>query len=123
MKNSTPWLYALASALGIFIFYSDAVITATNDDGSKFTLMFLVASGFIMGCLQPARAWRWALAVGLWMPLLYIAAKAFHFVPIGSSTYGKLLLFVPIGIIPALIGSYAGALLRTLILPPTKQTS
>jgi hypothetical protein len=122
MKNTTPWLYALASALGIFVFYSDAVITASNDDGPKFTLIFLAASGFIMGCLQPVKAWRWAVAVGIWLPVLYIASKAFHLVPVGSSSYAKLLIFVPIGLIPAAIGSYAGALLRRLVLPPAGQT-
>src|SRR5579862_2797547 len=118
MKKIDALFYLLASALGALIFYTDAVILAKNDDGAKFTLMFLVFSGFIMGSLQPKNAWRWSLAIGLWLPILYTAAKAFGFVPVGPSSYAQLLIFIPIGLIPTAVGSYAGALLRKFVLPP-----
>jgi len=70
-----------------------------DDTGITVGLLVLVCAGF--GALQPARAWLWALAVGIWLPLVEIALT------------GHLGSLVAIAI--AFAGAYAGALARRLV--------
>jgi hypothetical protein len=39
-------------------------------DDTQFVAMFLLLFGFILGFAQPRRAWRWAVIVGLPIPIV-----------------------------------------------------
>lgn len=72
-----------------------------DDTGVLAGLVFLSAGVF--GALAPQKPWRWALAVGLWIPLAGIAR---------DGNTGALLALVI-----AVIGAYLGAAVRRLISP------
>jgi hypothetical protein len=91
-------LVVAALALGLLIAYVDA---RPNWDDTGVTALALVASCGLWGFLGPGRPWMWALAAGVWTPVLGIAL---------ANNYGSLLA-LPV----AFAGAYAGmALRRTL---------
>jgi hypothetical protein len=66
----------------------------TWDDTGVTVLALLVTAG-LLGLISPGRPWKWALAVGMWLPLVEMIL-----------THQAALLFV---LIVPLIGAYAGA--------------
>jgi hypothetical protein len=94
----------LAVTAGLVIAWVDSRPT-WDDAGITAGMLFLMAALF--GALRPARAPVWALAVGVWVPLLGIVLH---------HNFGSLLA---LGV--AFFGAYAGALARrALALPGTK---
>lgn len=63
-------LMPLALIVGLLIALVDSS-PGWDDTGVSAAAVF--ASCGILGALHPARAWQWALAVGLWIPALSIA--------------------------------------------------
>lgn len=70
------------------------------DDTGVTAAALLTVCG-LLGVLRPRRALVWALAVGLWIPALEIAAR------LGNPNYGSLLALTF-----CLAGAYTGALAR-----------
>lgn len=71
----------------------------------------LFVFGFVLGALRPARAWLWALLLGLCMPLSLAVARWRQVDaawPIGWRNVAESALAV----VPALLGAYGGALGR-----------
>jgi hypothetical protein len=98
MKPS-DWLLLLgALAVGLAVSLVDAS-PGWDDTGVSAAAMLLVAAAF--GAARPARAWLWALAVGLWVPALNIAVR-------GNPA-------ALLALIPALLGAFAGAGARRLL--------
>lgn len=93
-------LLPTALALGLFIAYVDS---RPNWDDTGLTALALFASCSLWGALAPNRAWLWALAIGLWIPIYGIAS---------ASNYGSLL-----AIVFAFSGAYAGMACRRTLLP------
>ncbi len=92
---------ALALALGALIAWVDS---GPNWDDAGITALALFAVCGAFGYASPRRPWRWALAVGLWVPLLGIwRARSF-----GSS----------LALLVALAGAYAGMAVRRMLAPP-----
>jgi hypothetical protein len=89
----------IALMLGALIALVDA--SPGWDDTGVSAAMLLSASGLV-GALHPARAWLWALAVGVWIPLLGIALH-------GSATPVAGII-LPLAF--ALGGAYTGAFVR-----------
>jgi hypothetical protein len=58
----------------------------------------------VFGAARPSRPWRWALAVGLWVPVLGLVIR---------HNPGAL-----IALVPAVLGAYAGAGARRLLTRP-----
>jgi hypothetical protein len=94
-------LLVVALALGGVIAYVDS--RPTWDD-TGVTAGAIVISCGLLGAAGPSRPWLWALAVGLWIPLLAIMK---------SQNYGSLLVLAF-----AFAGAYAGMGLRRLVTPP-----
>jgi hypothetical protein len=92
-----PLLGLSAVVLGLLIAWVDTWPT-WDDTGITVAALFLACAGF--GAIRPAHAWRWALLVGIWIPLLNIALH---------QNYGSLLALVFAG-----LGAYAGAFARRL---------
>ena len=93
MKTMT--LFILATGLGACIAYVDSRPT-WDDSGVTAGAVFLVAAAF--GFASPRWPWVWAIALGVWIPLLGI---------LGAGNYGSLL-----ALLFAFAGAYGGMLLR-----------
>lgn len=77
------------------------------------TLLVLLAMSFILGCLMPKGAWRWALMIAVVLPSAHLAALVLHGVyPNEGHPYiSRLMIFAPAAV-ACFIGGYTGALLR-----------
>src|SRR5712691_9745645 len=42
---------------------------APRSEELQFPLLLLIAFGFFAGFVQPRHAWRWALLLGIWIPI------------------------------------------------------
>lgn len=87
-------------------------------DADRLVLLLLVAGCFVCGTVRPTGAWRWALIVGLGIPLVMLVG---HGVPADSLSRRDVDLPLPAPLIPALLGAYSGALVRRLA-PQLKRT-
>lgn len=91
-------LLVVALAVGILIAYVDSL--PHWDDTGIAVLALLVSSG-LLGMLSPRRPWLWALAVGVWIPLVGLVVR-----------HDPTMLIV-LGF--PFIGAYAGMAVRLLL--------
>ena len=89
---------AIALVCGLLILWVDSR-PGWDDTGISVGMLLLVTT--ILGFLLPKRAWLWALAVGIWIPL---AAILVH------QNYAAIL-----ALIIAFFGAYAGALAHKVL--------
>jgi hypothetical protein len=93
------WLLLLgALTLGLALALVDAS-PGWDDTGVSAAAVLVVAAAF--GAARPARAWLWALAVGLWIPALGIVLR-------GDPA-------ALLALVPAVAGAFAGAGARRLL--------
>jgi len=107
-ESLRPWNRALliaAIAIGLAIAWVDS--RPTWDDAGVTAFGLMLASG-IFGLVAPRHPWRWALAIGIWIPL--------HAIVLGTSTAPWFTL--PIILAFPTAGAYGGKLVRHLIAPP-----
>jgi hypothetical protein len=76
------------------------------------TLSVVLAGSFVLGAIEPRRAWRWALLAGVFVPLSMIAAH-WRDMPGRLGWLGPLAILLVL-MIPGMIGAYSGALLRKI---------
>jgi membrane protein YdbS with pleckstrin-like domain len=86
---------AIAITLGLAIFWVDS---RPNWDDTGITALMILAVTTVLGMTIPRRAWSWALAVGIWIPLGSI---------LQHHGYTAIL-----ALIIAFAGAYVGALVR-----------
>jgi hypothetical protein len=96
-------LMPLALVLGLLIALVDSS-PGWDDTGVSAAVVF--TSCGTLAAVHPARAWEWALAVGLWIPAL------------GIALHGNYESWA--GLAVALAGAYAGKLVRRFAEPPTQ---
>ena len=94
----TKTLLVVAVLIGGFSTFVDSRPTWDDTGVLAFGILFSCA---LLGAFGPRRPWRWALAVGSWIPLYEISAHR---------GYSSLLA---LGF--ALAGAYAGAILRRIL--------
>ena len=96
--------FALAVAFGRV-----AVAVDLHNDEVQATLLVLLTAGFTLGAIWPARAWRWALVLGLSIPVgdHLLAQRP------GPINWGTV-----VAVVPALIGTYIGLGVRRMIADP-----
>ena len=84
-----------------------------NNDEPQAAVIIIVAFTALLGFIQPRKAWRWALIVGLGVPIVYLIATAlgYHSKSVGEPGWYASL----IALIPAFISTYCGVLLRKVI--------
>jgi hypothetical protein len=97
MKTSDSLLLVGALVVGLLLALVD-ISSGWDDTGVSAAAVFVAAAVF--GATRPSRAWLWALAVGLWIPVLGIVVRG---------NLGAL-----IALVPALLGALAGAAARRL---------
>ncbi|HSB65305.1 MAG TPA: hypothetical protein VLD65_01930 [Anaerolineales bacterium] len=109
MKKYLGWIcFFIAIIAAAFAGWVDF----NNDEPQAAVLVILVTTA-LLGWLFPVRAWLWAIIVGLGLPSMYLILRTlgYHpFSPPSPGWYASLL-----ALIPAFIGSYAGALGRVVI--------
>ncbi len=84
-----------------------------NNDEPQAAVIVIIAFTGLLGFLQPRKAWRWALIVGLGVPIVYLIATAlgYHAKSVGEPGWYASL----IALIPAFISTYCGVFLRKAI--------
>jgi hypothetical protein len=84
-----------------------------NNDEPQAAVIVIVVFAGLLGFLQPRKAWRWALIVGLGVPVVYLIATAlgYHARSVAEPGWYASL----IALLPAFISTYGGALLRKVI--------
>ena len=93
-------ILAIAVTAGLLLAVID---TRPNWDDSGVIAMAVLISSAALGVVSPARPWLWALAVGIWLPVLNIAL---------AGNFGSLLALAF-----AFAGAYAGAAARKTLAP------
>ena len=96
---------ALAVVLSLAVGWLDLHTTEVT-----VTILALLATGLLLGLLQPTAAWRWALVLALGLPVM----EAFGLLA-GLETPEPIRLDLRIALVAlafALAGSYLGALVR-----------
>jgi hypothetical protein len=92
------FLMPLALILGLLIALVD---TSPGWDDTGITASAIMIACGILGAVHPARAWQWALAIGLWIPVLGLVLHG-HYEPLAALAV-------------ALTGAYLGKLVRSTI--------
>jgi hypothetical protein len=95
----------LAVSMGLIITWVD---TRPSWDDSGISAGMVLLATALFGALFPARPWMWALAIGVWIPLVGI---------LQNQNYGSLLALAI-----AFMGAYAGALVRKALTSQGKTT-
>jgi hypothetical protein len=101
LMKTFDWLLLGALAVGLLLGLVDSS-PGWDDTGVSAAAVLVAAAAF--GAARPARAWLWALAVGLWIPALGIVVR---------DNPAAL-----IALVPALLGALAGAAARRLLARP-----
>jgi hypothetical protein len=96
---SNPWHWAAGILLGCVAAYVDLHVQSRRP---YVLLLFLVSA--VMGATEPRYTWRWALAVGLVLPVVVLITGYW-----GPYAYDRFDVFY--GLVPALAGAFLGAFL------------
>jgi hypothetical protein len=96
---------ALALALGLGTGWLDLHATEVT-----VTILALLASGFLLGLLQPAAAWRWALLLAVGLPIMELVGRVMHVQTPEPIRLDPRVALVALAF--ALVGCYAGVLVR-----------
>jgi hypothetical protein len=112
-------LSVLAVVLGLLIAYQD-VASPFGDDNAKVTLFLLIVSSGILAVIQPQQPWRWALAVGICLPLVHLVRHLLG-APAPDSgqmnSYMGIFILAVVSLMTCLVGSYCGSWLRRTVFP------
>jgi hypothetical protein len=91
------WLIVVAILVGWGITWLDSSL---NWDDTGITALLIVISTGLLGFFSPNRPWLWALAVGIWIPLVGVFIR---------HNFGGVLALVV-----AFIGAYCGMFIRRI---------
>jgi hypothetical protein len=99
-KRPQLWYHLLALFTGLVVGFIDL-----HSDEIQLPALLLLAFGFFLGFAQPKNAWRWALYLGIWVPIfgnlrIFIEGTPDKLI---SEGLGSLL-----ALLPAFLGVYAG---------------
>lgn len=97
------WLHLWTLFVGVLVGLMDVKATEV-----QLTVLLLLAFGFFAGFNQPRRAWRWALLLGVWVPIFAFIAMGVGLTQFRvEQQFGSL-----IALIPAFLGTYAGVVVK-----------
>ena len=107
------WLtLVLALAYGGLLAYIDL-----NSKEVQLPMACLLLFSFTLGVCQPKAAWRWAVLMGLSLPIGYFVAFAMNYRAVDAPRYPITLVVL---VIPALIAAYGGAWFGQLASPRSR---
>jgi cyanate permease len=84
-----------------------------NNNEPQAAVIVIIAFAGALGFAQPRKAWRWAIIVGLGVPIVYLIATAFGYQPKSPPEPGWYASLI--ALIPAFFSTYCGVLLRMAI--------
>jgi hypothetical protein len=102
--DSACW--ALGVAFGLLVGYVDY-----HSEEVQLPALLLLVFAFLLGFAQPKGAWRWALVVGVGVPLVHLLGRTLGY----PQPYPTDFSIVLLPLIFALAGTYAGALIHNLV--------
>ena len=98
-----------AALIGAFI---AGTVDFNNNEPQAAVIVIVVFAG-LLGFIQPRKAWRWAIIVGLGVPIVYLIATALGYHSKGAPEPGWYASLI--ALIPAFISAYGGVLIRKVI--------
>lgn len=105
-RQSDLPIYFLAALSGIATGWLDVAV-----DDLLFTALLVLITSMLLGVLRPRWPWRWAVMVGMSIPLTELAAYLIRTVkPTQAQVYGSFLT-----LLPGIAGAYGGAVVRGVI--------
>jgi cyanate permease len=102
-------LCIVTAIIGAFI---AGAMDFNNNEPQAAVIVIVVFAG-LLGFIQPRKAWRWAIIVGLGIPVVYLIATALGYHSKGAPEPGWYASLI--ALIPAFISAYCGVLLRKAI--------
>jgi hypothetical protein len=106
MKKSDALVYFFAVLLGI----SAGLLEITVGD-VLITSLFVLASTLALGFIRPQRAWRWIVVVGIFVPLIQLAA----YLLLAQRPYRAQIWESGLGFVTGIVGCYCGAFARKAV--------
>ena len=103
MRKSDLFIYLLAVLLGLCA----GILEITVND-LLMTAIFVMFSTMVLGFLRPRRAWRWILVVGIFVPVIRVAA----YLELTQRPYRAQIWESGLGFLTGIAGAYGGALAR-----------
>ncbi len=103
MPKSDALVYVFAVLLGL----SAGILEVTVGD-LLATALFVLVSTLVLGFLRPLRPWRWIAVVGVFVPLVRLAA----YLLLSQKPYRAQIWESGLGFVTGTAGSYCGALAR-----------
>jgi hypothetical protein len=98
--------YILAAFFGILAGWADVRI-----GDLLFTALLVLAPSILLGALRPSRPWRWAVVIGVLVPIIELLAYlVMTRKPYRAQIYESFLAFLP-----GFTGAYGGSLMRGVI--------
>jgi uncharacterized MnhB-related membrane protein len=103
MQRSDILIYFFAVLLGL----SAGLLEVTVGD-LLATALFVLISTMVLGFMRPRHPWRWTLVVGVFVPLMRLAA----YVVMTQKPYRAQIWESALGFVTGVAGAYGGALAR-----------
>ncbi|HKW18698.1 MAG TPA: hypothetical protein VJO35_14420 [Terriglobales bacterium] len=100
MQKSDILIYSVAVLLGIC-----AGLLEIKLDDVLLTSLFVLSSTLVLGFIRPRRAWRWALVIAPFVPLVELAAYIF----LRERLYRVQVWESVLGFVTGTVGCFAGA--------------
>ncbi len=98
--------YVFAVFAGVFAGWIDIKV-----GDLLFTALLVLAPCMMLGLMRPHRAWRWAVVVGICVPVVELLGYlALTQRPYRAQIYESFLAFLP-----GMVGSYGGAMLKQAV--------
>jgi hypothetical protein len=118
VRLSTVRVMGVASVLGLLIGVAD-VLSPFGDDSGQFSAFLLLVCSGVLGFARPYQAWRWAIAIGPWLPLTQLVCHALGWMnPGGHLLVSSVVVLLGFTVGVCLVGAYGGALARRALRPP-----
>jgi hypothetical protein len=117
MKNMTlsryRWQFdVMCIAIAVLGGFLAGAVDFNNNEPQAAVIVIVVFAG-LLGFIQPRKAWRWAIIVGVGIPVVYLIATALGYHSNGVPEPGWYASLI--ALIPAFISAYFGVLVRKAI--------
>lgn len=112
VKSQRMVLDVICTIMALMGGFAAGAVDFNNDEPQAAMLVIIVFTG-LLGFVQPRKAWRWAIIVGLGVPIVYLIATAFGYQPKSLPEPGWYASLI--ALIPAFFSTYCGVLLRKAI--------
>ncbi len=107
-RHVTEIVGVLIALLGGFL---AGAVDFNNDEPQAAVIVILICAG-LAGFIAPGKAWRWAIIVGLGVPIVYLIATAVGYHSKSTPEPGWYASLI--ALLPAFISAYAGVLFRKM---------